>query len=279
MGFLDFLKKEKPGQPDGKALCNAMTAVANRDNDQTRNTLYQTLLKSWFHIPTPELPPEMKRGQGLTRLETGAKIQFAHVQDRHGSIIFPVFTDVEALKNWDPNTPSFAMPASEYFKIVSSLKVDEIRVNLYDPVRKPLRPGGSITRREFELLAQGKIPRKIASEAKVKAGQQVMIGKAANPLPEPVLARLRESCERVSIIRKGIYAFMTIPPEPPTHTLAVVFDSGVTEEQKHACFKTLSENVRGVLPPDGVITYMAAEGGLAETFQKSGTTLFSREEN
>lgn len=70
---------------------------------------------------------------------------------------------------------------------------------------------------------------------------------------------------------------MMIPPEPPTHTLAVVFKRGVTEDQKHACFKTLSENVRGVLPPDGVITYMAAEGGLAETFQKSGTTLFRRD--
>ncbi len=275
MGFLDFLKKKQPVQDDGKPLCDAMDAVAKLDNEHTRKVLYRTLLDSWLHIPTPELPPEMK--EGLTRLETGAKVQFSHIQDRDGRIIFPVFTDPEALRNWDPNTPSFSMPASEYFKIVSSLRVDEIRINVYDPIRKPIRPGGSITRREFESLAQGQIPAKIRHSIQVKAGQQIMIDKPANSLPDAVLSRFKEACGKIPEVEAAIYAWMMIPPEAPTHTLALKFQSGVTEEQKHNCFKSVSEEVRGVLPPDTVVTYMAVEGGLAETFQQNGTVIFRRQ--
>lgn len=275
MGLLDFLKKKPADPKDGKALCAAIMAVAGNDNRQTRTALYQLLLKSWLYVPTPELPPAARDGQ--TSLPPGVPIQFTLVKNREGRDILPAFTDADALRNWDPNTPYFSLPAQDYFKIAAEMKIEEIRINLYDPIRKPLRPGGSITRRELLVLAQGQIPPFIGqSKLQVKSGQQVVLGIPADPLPDDIQLRIREMCLKLGQVRKAYYALMAIPPEAPTHTIALTFEDRVDESQKETCFMTLLNDTRAVLPEGFVITLVEAKGSMGESFRTSGKELFSK---
>ena len=70
----------------------------------------------------------------------------------------PVFTDEEALRNWDPNTPSIGLNSRDLFKLIVPLPFAEVIINPFDPIRKMIRPGGHLTRPEFEALAAGCLP-------------------------------------------------------------------------------------------------------------------------
>ena len=170
--------------PDPKALIDAMHTVALKDTPENRKNLYEQFLKGWFWICVQEIPEGFKAEIG--KLAAGTNIPVVTSTNAKGLRVLPAFTDEAALANYDPNTPRIALPAREVFKMATKLGVEQVVVNAFDQVRKPIRPGGTVMRKEFEALANGLIPQATADGkaqvVTVKKPTQVQIGGCPTPV-------------------------------------------------------------------------------------------------
>lgn len=178
--------------PSPDPLLKAMQAVAVSDNRESRAVLYREFLKVWLWFCVPEVPDGWK--PGMTSLKQGMDIQIATPNNSKGEKVFPVFTDQAALANYDPNTPNMACMAVEVFKIAVKLPISQILINPFDPVRKPIRIGGSLMRHEFTALGQGMIPEPTpdgkGQTLTVQKPTQVQIGRNKLPINPEVESRL-----------------------------------------------------------------------------------------
>jgi len=137
MGILGSLFGKKKGDsPDegNAALAQAMHAVAMNDNADTRKKLYQELLASMFLIPVPELPKGL--GPGMQKMETGMELPLYSAVDSDQVRFTVAFTDLGALRNWDPNTPYLGLKAIDFFRFLLGTDIQDIQINPFDPIRK-----------------------------------------------------------------------------------------------------------------------------------------------
>ena len=91
--------------------------------------------------------------------DTAASFSLEH--DSAGQLVAVAFTDEEALRNWNKSIPWIALQGTAFFQAVLGTQAEEIVINPFepeDPASKMIRPGGRVTRWEFEALAQGLIP-------------------------------------------------------------------------------------------------------------------------
>jgi SseB protein N-terminal domain len=107
-------------------------AALQRESPEARDLVYREFLKSWLWICVPELPDGWK--PGVTTIREGINIQVNAPNTAKGVRVLPALTDIEALANYDPNSPHMALPAIEIFKMAVQLRVGEVVVNAFDPV-------------------------------------------------------------------------------------------------------------------------------------------------
>ena len=220
MSFLKRLLGKKGSadqRVDNTRLVRAMQDIAQADTPENRAKLYQLFLTSWLFVPVPELPANRA---GKPEAAT-MSITLAALNDKNNQHVTPAFTDVEALQNWDPNTPYLAIRAQELFRAVKGTDVEAIIINPYDPIRKMLRPGGRIARFEFLALAEGYVPGSptgLGVPLTIPAGQKVGLRVAGRPPAESILARLRETANRIPEIR-ALYVFEMVTAGDAVHTV------------------------------------------------------------
>jgi SseB protein N-terminal domain len=179
--------------PNPEPLLQAMHTVALNDTPENRGKLYREFLNSWLWICVTELPKDLK--SGITTLSTGMNIPVPTPNNAKGNRVLPAFTDPTALAKYDPNSPHLAFPALEVFKMALQLQVAEVVVNPFDPIREPIRPGGIVTRREFEAMAQGMIPERTSDGKgqvlRVQTPTKIQIGRCKTPVSSEMRAQLR----------------------------------------------------------------------------------------
>jgi hypothetical protein len=183
--------------PNPEPLLLAMNTVAQRDTPDNRTKLYREFLNSWLLLCVPELPQDSKVGMSV--LASGMNISVATRVNANGDKVLPVFTDQAALANYDPNSPYLAFPAVEAFKIALRIGTVEVVVNSFDPVRKPIRVGGTLMLRELEALAQGMIPKPMLNGR----GQVLVIPKGTElqigPCQVPIRAEVKSRVEATAV--------------------------------------------------------------------------------
>ena len=67
----------------------------------------------------------------------------------------------------------------DFFKVILDTYADRIVINPFDPIRKMIRPGGTVTRQEFQRLAENQIPSGAVGNAiafRLEPGQRFAIG-------------------------------------------------------------------------------------------------------
>jgi len=79
-------------------------------------------------------------------------------QDQQGRRATALFTDEEALQNWDPNAFFMCMHSKQLFPLLRGPDFEYIAINPFDPIRKMLRPCGILAMDEVNQLAEGRIP-------------------------------------------------------------------------------------------------------------------------
>jgi len=264
------------GNPE---LEKAMHEIALGDSPENRKRLYSTMLESMFVVPTPAAPSGLQ--PGVNTLAKDASIQMIILNDNSGTKITPIFTSVDALRNWHASVPYIGLGARDMFNIVLGTQVQEIAVNPFDPARKMTHPGGRVKRQEFELLAKGVIPTPPGNVAQIglKAGEQVMIGVPAKRPSEEVERTLASTAEKIPEIAE-LYLFQMAAQREgqwsPDKVIGIQLTDSPHEKSIDEIVKQLGGSIQAKTAPGEVLNFMVLQGNFGQTIRARGILLFRR---
>ena len=281
MNIIDSLfgKKEKyPAEDGNPRLARAMHEIALNDNAGNRKNLYGALLSSVLLVPTPEVPPGLSPGLNKTREEV--QIRLTSVTDPKGIKIAAAFTDLEALRNWDPNTPYIGLKAQDLFRIIMATDVQELAINPFDPIRKMIRPEGRVKRDEMQLLSTGVAPNFSAPKVKqfqLKGNEKIFIGRPAHPPSAEVEELLKDQAASFSSIAE-LYVFQMATQTGPSHTVIGISLSGdISSTQQEEIVWSMGVAVRPKLESDQSLDFTFLRGSLRDQVRTLGTLIFHRQ--
>ncbi len=278
MKFLDSLlgrKKDSPIDEGNPALIKAMHAVATNDNPDNRKTLYEALLVSMLLIPVPEMPQGL--GTGMQTLQSSVQLPLIGIVDANQIKITPAFTDVEALRNWDPNTPYIGLKSVDLFRFLLRTDIQDVLINPFDPIRKMIRPGGRVKRAEMEVLAKGVVPSNMGhQQIQFKAAEKVLIGLPANPPSDTILELLRDKVKEIPAVAELYYFQMARGQSAPEIVIGIGLTQDVSESKKQAISQTLGKAIQPALKPNEFLDFMFLSGAFGQNIQKIGRLIFRR---
>jgi len=283
MKFLDSLlgkKKEARPEDGNPVLVRAMHEVALSDNPDNRKKLCQALLESMLFIPVPEIPRGI--GPGLQTTTTNVQLQITGMLDHNNVRITPAFTDAEALRNWDPNTPYLGIKSQELFRFVTGTDIQAIVINPFDPIRKMIRPGGRVNRAEIEILANGVIPSRIGPQNvqfQHRANEKIAIGLPANPL-NPAIEELLQSRALAFPEIGELYLFQMATQCGSSHTvIGIETNTAVSRGRGDEIVGTLGKSVQPGLKAGQSLDFMFLRGSMAGQVRKLGKRILRRPGN
>jgi hypothetical protein len=252
----------------------AMLAVAKDDSPQNRQILYQSMLASWFVVPTREEPPE-KPGFHSTPANIANSFSLEH--DSEDQLVAVAFTDEEALLNWNKSIPWIALQGTAFFQAVASTEAEKIVINPYEPANpesKMIRPGGIVMRWEFEELADGKIPEKGATEKAVEPQSVLVTMPKQMPAPE-VFNAMGAAASKFADVVAMYFAQVTYPDGEPHWTIAVEFATGTSVKQVKHAMAALVKAARHVVPKSVTADLVLASSALGQSVKTTGKKFYS----
>jgi hypothetical protein len=266
------------GKPDNAALLRAIQSVASADRPQNWAKLYRSLLDCVLLIPLREIPEGLD--PGTHSLPRPLDISLLQLTDHQQKAVTPAFTDEAALRNWDPNTPFVGIRSRQYFRMVRGTEISAIVINPFDPIRKMLRPGGRLTRFEFEALAEGITPgrpdRAGAVHMTFAEGKPVLIGQPVDP-PSAQIIEAVTAAGRSAPEIKELYLFQMSEAEGESHTVVGIdWDRRPEEPRVKKILDSLARAVHPLLTGSNYLDFMMVEGSLGEAIRKCGKPLLGR---
>lgn len=282
MGIFDRFKKN--AQPvdleklHNGALLKAIDATALDNSPENRKRLYNVLLDVLFLVPIAEIPANVEAGAWTA---TGDDpLQFRLLQNREGNKLFPVFSDLEALRNWDPNTPYIGMKSVDLFKVILRTDADQIVINPFDPIRKMIRPGGTLTRQEFQLLAENRIPSGAVGSTiafDLKPGERVAIGVPAQEPKSELVAALVSTARNIGSVASLYLAQIASQKNQAwvSQTLiGIQLNKNLEKPLREEIVRELGESIRPWLDRNEFLDFMILDGGLAQQVTAHGKLLY-----
>jgi len=258
-------------------LIRAMHQVATSDTPENRMRVHSALLASVLLVPMPEIPEGL--GHGVHTAKAPVRVQLTGIVDAHNVRITPVFTDIEALRNWDPNTPYLGIKALELFRWVLTTDIQAIIINPFDPIRKMIRPGGRMTRSEIEILAKGVVPTQIGNntaEFRLNAGEKIFFGLPANPPSDAIQELLRKEASAFPAVSELFY-FQMATERGGSHTVIGIDLGGtLTRTQQQGMIRSLGETVRTTLKSTESLDFMFLSGGFGNQIREKGVSFFRK---
>jgi hypothetical protein len=270
-------KKTYPYEGTNAPLVKAMDVMAREDNRENRKRLYDALLASTPIIPTPELP-EGFRAPGERPAASNIGVDMVGFHDKQGRKVTPAFTDMDALKTWDPNTPSLGLKAQALFQMVLGTEFQGLVINPFDPIRKMIRPGGLVTRAELEVLANGAVPSFTGpktAQFQLRANEKVLIGRPALPLSMAIEELLKKKARCLPIIAE-LYVFQMATQAGSSHTVIGNLSEDVARNRQDEIAKGMSVAVQPELKPDQSLDFMFLRGPILDQVRALGIEIFRR---
>lgn len=263
-------------QPDfaNSPLPAAMLAVAKDDSPQNRQILYQSMLASWFVVPTREEPHDKP---GFSAVPANVADSFSLEHNSAGQLVAVAFTDEEALRNWNVNILWIALQGTAFFQAVASTEAEEIVINPYEPENpesKMIRPGGIVRRWEFEELAEGKIPEKGSAEKVVESQSVLVTMPKQMPAPE-VFNAMGAAAGKFADIVAMYFAQVSYPDGEPHWTIAVEFAAGTSAKQVKHAMAALVKTGRHVFPKSVTADLVLASAALGQSIKTTGKKFYS----
>jgi len=265
------------GQPqfENGPLPAAMLAVAHGDSPETRRVLYESMLKTWFLVPTREAVPD---APGFHDIQESTAASFSLEHDPAGLLVAVAFTDEEALRNWNKTIPWIALQGTAFFQAVASTEAEEIVINPYeldDPGSKMIRPGGRVTRWEFEELAQGDIPQIQADGAETQTPPQSVLVTMPTQMPAPeVFAALGAAARKHNDVVALYFAQVIYPDGEPHWTVAVEFAPSSSVKRDKAAMSALTKEARRVFPRTVTSDLVPASTALGQSITTTGKKFY-----
>jgi len=231
-----LIPRKKFGGLENSDLLRAMHEVALVDVPEIRKCLYRVMLDCWFWIPVPEITSEMRGGER----EGTAQLPVLAIKDQQGRTVTPAFTDEDALRNWDPNTPHVRIKARALFQVARQSRFAAIVINPFDPIRKMIRPGGYVMRHEFDSLADGYIPVRVTAGGvayQLPSEKAVPISHAS--VRDEILSAIVEAAKGMTEIAALDVGRMAPQRAAERDVIAVTFAAPYKAEHKRRCIQDL----------------------------------------
>jgi len=263
------------GAPDfaNSPLPAAMLAVAHGDSPQNRQTLYQSMLQTWFVVPTKEAVPDQP---GFSAVPANVADSLSLEHDSSGQPVAVAFTDEEALRNWHKTIPWIALQGTAFFQAVAGTEAEEIVINPYEPENpesKMIRPGGIVKRWEFEELAEGRIPEGDSSKQVVESQSVLVTMPQQMPAPETFNA-ISEVARTFPEIA-GMYFGQVIYPDGEPHwTIAVEFAGAPSDKHLNRMMTALVKAARQVFPKSVTADLLRASTSLGQSIKATGKKFY-----
>jgi hypothetical protein len=266
-----------PEEIENPELIRAMHAVATNDNAETRKQLYTAMLDAMFFIPVPEVPQGL--APGTQTLNQGFQLRVPGLLDNDQIPVTVGFTDVAALRNWDPNTPYIGLNAVDVFRFLLGTNIQDLVINPFPPTHRMVRPGGRVKRHEMEQLANGVIPGSDRlRQMQFKAQEQVFIGLPANPPSGEIQNALRNKAAETPTIA-ALYFFQMARKEGENNTvIGIDLNASAGNGQQPEVAQAMGEAIRGKLKPNERLDFMFLTGSFGEQIRKIGKMIFYRPE-
>jgi len=257
-----------------------MLAVAHGDSPETRRVLYESMLKTWFVVPTRETPPD---APGFHDIQKGTAASFSLEHDSAGLLVAVAFTDEEALRNWNKTISWIALQGTAFFQAVASTEAEEIVINPYDsgdPNSKMICPGGRVKRWEFEELAQGDIPQMQADEgAEIQPASQSVLVTLPTQMPAAeVFDAMGAAAGKLPYVVALYFAQVIYPDGEPHWTIAVEFTSGSSRKHVERAMAALTKEAGTVFPKTVAGDLVLASTALGQSVTATGKKFYSRPE-
>lgn len=271
MGFFQDLFR---GRFRNITLLRAIQNVASADSPQNRARLYHALLDCVLFIPVREIPESL---EPATVSGDGLDISLLQLVDSQQKPVTPAFTDEEALRNWDPNTPFLGIKSRAFFRMVKATDISAIVMNPFDPIRKTLRPGGRITRFEFEALAEGMVPGQLdlfgAVPMTFAESKTVLIGQPISPPSARILDAVIGAVRNVPEI-KQLYLFQMGSEQGDSRAAIGIEWLWRPEEQRaKVILGSLAQAVHPLLTARDYLDFMVIEDSTGDAIRQCGRRL------
>ena len=250
-----------------------MLAVAKEDLPQNRQILYQSMLETWFVVPTRE---ETQDKPGFSAVPANVADSFSLEHNSEGQLVAVAFTDEEALRNWNLSIPWIALQGTAFFQAVASTDAEEIVINPYEPENpdsKMIRPGGIVMRWEFEELAEGRIPQHDSNDQQSEPQSVLVTMPKQMPTPEMFNAMGKVAGTFPEIA--GMYfGQVTYPDGEPHWTVAVEFAAGTSVKQVKHMMAALVKAARHVFPKSMTADLLPASTALGQSIKRNGRKFY-----
>jgi SseB protein N-terminal domain/SseB protein C-terminal domain len=267
-------KNANPLEDGNQLLLQAMQKVATNDNPENRKELYEAFLASMLLLPVPEPPAELS--PGMHTLQSGVQLQFVRLMDARQTPVSVAFTDAEALRNWDPNTPYLGLKAVDIFRALITTDIHELVLNPFDPIRKMIRPGGRVKRAEFEVLANGQIPSDLGhQQIRINAEEKVLVGLPANPPSAAIQELLRGRAMDISAVSE-LYFFQMARGQSSNTVIGIGLAHEVDDKAKQEIAQALGTAIQHHIEPGKPLDLMFLNGPFGEHIRKIGGVIFRR---
>jgi hypothetical protein len=280
MRFIELLfgKKNKARLEDGSPeLVRAMHELASNEKPENRKKVYEALLGSMLLVPVPEIPAGLSPGLQTTTDEV--RIQLTGMTDRNQLRVTAAFTDLEALRNWDPNTPYLGLKAQELFRFVMGTDIQEVAINPFDPIRKMMRPGGRVTRPEIDLLSKGLLPSRVGPkdvQFQLKANEKVFIGRPAHPPSQAIEELLRSKAASLPAIAE-LYIFQMATQAGSSHTVVGIdVSENLARGEQDEIARSMGVAIRPELKPGQSLDFLFLRGPMRDQVRALGAPIFRR---
>ena len=262
-------------QPDfaNSPLPAAMLAVAHDDSPQKRRALYQSMLQTWFVAPTKETVPDQP---GFSTVPVNVADSLSLEHDSSGQSVAVAFTDEEALRNWNKSIPWIALQGTAFFQAVASTEAEEIVINPYDvndPASKMIRPGGRVTRWEFEELAEGRIPQ-TEDDAETQTAQSVLVTMPKQMPTSEMFNAISQVAVGFPEIVAMYFGQVIYPDGEPHWTIAVEFAAVPPDKELHRRMTALVKAARRVFPKRVNADLLLASTALGESVKTLGKKFY-----
>ena len=149
-------------------------------------------------------------------------------------------------------------------------------INPYEPENpgsKMIRPGGRVTRWEFELLAEGRIPEEPSNEQ--GAELQSVLVTMPKQMPTPEMFDAMGKAARVFPEISGMYFGQVIYPDGEPHwTVAVEFIPATSAKQVKHMMAALVEEARRVFPRGVTADLLLASSALGQSIKTTGRKFY-----
>jgi hypothetical protein len=263
---------------DNSQLVQAMIDVGNAGTALNWSRVYRLLMESSLVIPVAEVPQMRKPEGGET---TEVDISLVRLADEQGRALTLAFTDEEALRNWNTEVRALSLKGRQFFQMLRGSEIAAILINLYDPANKPIRPGGRLTRFEFDALGQGLIPSRPDASGTIHMTateeKQIIVTPPSRMLTEEILQPLRMTARIMPGLNELYFFELQFEGEEPHDAIGVELSPHVPMESWKPITQNLGRSIHGKLEGKKFLEFVKVEGPLGDAIKKKGKKLLNEE--